>query len=127
MLAELTYQLPPPPEASLESSCAWHGHSNPNRTPMAPSRALGLFSHHNLTAPATFQSTTQEFGTPIRGAWTQGQLVAAAAHSSAGGTCRNPPACFQCGGWGRYKSQCYKSYKNPTLSLYRLGDYTIWC
>ncbi|KAL1486905.1 hypothetical protein MTO96_031167 [Rhipicephalus appendiculatus] len=68
--------------------------------------ALDPFSHQYLTAPVTFQSTTQERGTPIRGAWTQGRRVAAAAHSSAGGTSRNPPVCFQCGGQGHNKSQC---------------------
>ncbi|KAH6938976.1 hypothetical protein HPB50_015337 [Hyalomma asiaticum] len=80
MLAELTYQPPPPPESTLEPSCAWHGRSNPMASPMAPPRALDPFSHHNLPAPSAFPSTTQERGTPTPGA----------AHSSAGGTSRNP-------------------------------------
>ncbi|KAL1427902.1 hypothetical protein MTO96_003060 [Rhipicephalus appendiculatus] len=74
--------------------------------PMAPPRALDPFSHYNLPGPVTFPSTTQERGTPIPGAWTQGQPVAAAAHSSAGGTSRNAPVCFQCGCRRHYKSQC---------------------
>ncbi|KAH6933415.1 hypothetical protein HPB50_014793 [Hyalomma asiaticum] len=96
MLAELTYQPPPPPESTLEPSCAWHGRSNPMASPMAPPRALDPFSHHNLPAPSAFPSTTQKRGTPTPGA----------AHSSAGGTSRNPLVCFQCGGRGHYKSQC---------------------
>ncbi|XP_037499649.2 uncharacterized protein LOC119373664 [Rhipicephalus sanguineus] len=106
MLAELTYQPPPPPESTLEPSCAWHGRSNPMASPMTPPRALDPFSHHNLPAPSAFPSTTQERGTPIPGASTQGQPVAVAAHPSAGGTSRNPPVCFQCGGRGHYRSQC---------------------
>ncbi|KAL1446773.1 hypothetical protein MTO96_044484 [Rhipicephalus appendiculatus] len=73
---------------------------------MVPPRALDPFSHHNLPTPVTFPSTTQERGTPIPGAWTQGQPIAAAAHPSAGGTSRNHLVCFQCGGRGHYKSQC---------------------
>ncbi|KAL1427904.1 hypothetical protein MTO96_003062 [Rhipicephalus appendiculatus] len=73
---------------------------------MASPRALDPFSHHNLPAPVTFPSTTHERGTPIPGAWTQGQPVAATAHSNAGDTSRNPPVCFQCGGRRHYKSQC---------------------
>ncbi|KAH7944105.1 hypothetical protein HPB52_015680 [Rhipicephalus sanguineus] len=52
MLAELTYQPPPPPESTLEPSCAWHGRSNPMAPPMTPPRALDPFSHHNLPAPS---------------------------------------------------------------------------
>ncbi|KAL1415809.1 hypothetical protein MTO96_028765 [Rhipicephalus appendiculatus] len=73
---------------------------------MAPRRALDPFSHHNLPAPVTFPSTSQERGTPVSDAWTQGQPVAVAAHYSAGGTSRNPRVCFQCRGRGHYKSQC---------------------
>ncbi|KAH6926465.1 hypothetical protein HPB50_018725 [Hyalomma asiaticum] len=80
MLAELTYQPPPPPESTLEPCCAWHGRSNPMASPMAPPRALDPFSHHNLPAPSAFPSTTQKRGTSTPGA----------AHSSAGGTSRNP-------------------------------------
>ncbi|KAH6938888.1 hypothetical protein HPB50_014585 [Hyalomma asiaticum] len=96
MLAELTYQPPPPPQSTVEPSCAWHGRSNPMASPMAPPRALDPFSHHNLPAPFAFPSTTHECGTRTPGA----------AHSSAGGTSRNPLVCFQCGGRGHYKSQC---------------------
>ncbi|KAH7952414.1 hypothetical protein HPB52_022844 [Rhipicephalus sanguineus] len=77
MLAELTYQPPPPPESTLEPSCAWHGRSNPMASPMTPPRALDPLSHHNLPAPSAFPSTTQERGTPTPGASTQGQPVAA--------------------------------------------------
>ncbi|KAL1471821.1 hypothetical protein MTO96_039702 [Rhipicephalus appendiculatus] len=75
-------------------------------SPTATPRALDPFSHHNLSAPSAFPSMIQERGTPTPGALTQGQPVTAAACSSAGGTSRNPPVCFQCGGRGHYRSQC---------------------
>ncbi|KAL3202036.1 hypothetical protein MRX96_042725 [Rhipicephalus microplus] len=105
MLAQLTYQPPTSPESTL-ALCAWHGRPNPMALSTAPPRALDSFSRRNMSATFAFPSTTQERGTPTPGAVTRGQLVVAATNSSAGGTSRNPPLCFQWGGRRHYRSQC---------------------
>ncbi|XP_075547623.1 uncharacterized protein LOC142582102, partial [Dermacentor variabilis] len=49
MLAELTYQPPPPPQASIEPSCAWHGSEIAGPGNMVPpTRALDPFIHRTF-------------------------------------------------------------------------------
>ncbi|XP_075527371.1 uncharacterized protein LOC142559698 [Dermacentor variabilis] len=107
MLAELTYQPPPPPQASLEPSCAWHGSqiiSPGNMVP--PPRALDPFIHRTFATQVRFRPPVREPATTLPGTRGCSRPVAAAAQSGAEGTRRSIPVCFQCGGRGHYKSQC---------------------
>ncbi|XP_065289646.1 uncharacterized protein [Dermacentor albipictus] len=107
MLAELTYQPPPPPQASLEPSCAWHGSqiaSPGNMVP--PPRALDPFTHRTFATQVPFRPPVPEPVTTLRGTRGRSRPVVAAAQSGAADTRRSIPVCFQCGGRGHYKSQC---------------------
>ncbi|XP_065308857.1 uncharacterized protein [Dermacentor albipictus] len=107
MLAELTYQPPPPPQASLEPSCAWHGSqiaSPGNMVP--PPRALDPFTHRTFATQVPFRPPVAEPATTLRGTRGRSRPVVAAAQSGAADTRRSIPVCFQCGGRGHYRSQC---------------------
>ncbi|XP_075550307.1 uncharacterized protein LOC142583706 [Dermacentor variabilis] len=57
MLAELTYQPPPPPQASLELSCAWHFSQTASpRNMVPPPRALDPFTHRTFATQAPCRS-----------------------------------------------------------------------